>query len=249
MSRRRFDLHSIAYVSLLLAVFGACEAADYGVTTSRPLSDPRKAEVDEGPCGSWRAVIKDRTYYLHAGTGNIVGKFNWMELVLVNPGETRPSFYLYHFVCFPSTIGGERYINIVYTSKLIPQLRGSKIDQLISSVVRYEILKYKVTGDHLDVWSADQDFIRKAIADGKIKGAGAKIDDTPENLTRFIRSFGPKLFVNKFRYTRIPEPPAEKPAAPPSGEKGKGAEKPADPPAPAKKAEKPKKVVTASTAG
>jgi hypothetical protein len=60
--------------------------ADYGVESTRPVSDPHQASIDDRPVGTWRAVIQEKTYYLHVGTGNIVGQSNWMELVLVNPG-------------------------------------------------------------------------------------------------------------------------------------------------------------------
>ena len=86
---------------------------------------------------------------------------------------------------------------------LITQLRGSKPEELISSVDRYDILKFDVTEEYLDVWSADQKFIRAAIEAGKIKGTGATIDDTTENLARFIESSGAKLWGRKIRYTRV----------------------------------------------
>jgi len=211
----------------MLAFSGAWARADYGATTSRPLSDPRRAEIDESPTGTWRAVIQDKTYYLHVGTGNIVGKLNWMELVLVNPGEKRPLFYMHHIVGFPSKIGDEKYFNVAHMSTLIPQLRGANVEQVISSVERYEAFKYEVTGDYLDVWAAEEELIREAIKAGKIKGNEASIDDTTENLLQLVLSSGPKLFVKKFRYTRIPEPPAK------PSEGRAGAEKPLDSPSPA----------------
>jgi hypothetical protein len=87
MLQRPFTLPLIALVSLLLLGFGMRAEADYGVESHRPLSDPHQAAIDDRPVGTWRAVIQEKTYFLHVGTGNIVGQSNWMELVLVNPGD------------------------------------------------------------------------------------------------------------------------------------------------------------------
>jgi hypothetical protein len=202
MSHSRFTLSWIVLGSLLLAGFALRAEADYGVESKRPLSDALKAEVDAGPVGTWRTIIDGKQYFLHAGTGNIVGKSNWMELVLVHAGE-KPSFYLHHKIGFVSRIGDQRFFNQASLPVLITQLRGSKPEELTSSVDRYDILKYDVTEEYLDVWSANQKFVRAAIETGKIKGTGATIDDTTENLTRFIKSSGDKLWSKKVRYTRV----------------------------------------------
>ena len=203
MLRRRFTLSLFALVSLLLLGFGMRAEADYGVASNRPLSDPHLASIDDRPVGTWRAVIQEKTYYLHVGTGNIVGESNWMELVLVNPGD-KPTFYLHHKVGFPSTIGEMGFFNVANMSILISQLRGSKTEELVSSVERYDILKYEMTEDYLDVWPADQKVVRAAIEAGEVKGSDATFDDTSENLIRFIEASAPKLFTNKIRYTRVP---------------------------------------------
>jgi hypothetical protein len=192
----------MALTILMLSGFGMRAKADYGVESKRPLSDPRQAKIDGRTVGTWRATIQGKQYYLHAGTGNIVGKSNWIELVLVNSGE-KPSFYLHHAIGFASTIGDQRFFNVANLSVLVSQLRGSKPEELTSSVDRYDILKYGVTEDYLDVWPADQKVIRAAIASGKIKGTGATINDTPENLVRFIKSSGAELWGKNVRYTRV----------------------------------------------
>jgi len=202
MLQRRFTLLLIALVSLLLLGFGMRAEADYGVESNRPLSDPHQAGIDDRPVGTWRAVIREKTYYLHVGTGNIVGQSDWMELVLVNPGD-KPTFYLHHKVGFPSTIGEMSFFNVANMSVLVSQLRGSNTEKLVSSVERYDILRYEVTEDYLDVWPADQKVVRAAIEAGEVKGSDATIDDTTENLIRFIKASAPKLFVRKIHYTRV----------------------------------------------
>ncbi|MHC4399547.1 MAG: hypothetical protein ACYTG0_07700 [Planctomycetota bacterium] len=202
MFHRRFILSWIALVSLLLPGLGKRAEADYGLESNRPLSDPRQATIDERPVGTWRTIIDGKQYFLHAGTGNIVGQSNWMELVLVHPGE-KPSFYLHHKIGFTSTIGGQSFFSVTNMSVLISQLRGSKTEELTSSVERYDIFKYDVTEDYLDVWAADQKLVREAIEAGKIKGSGQTIDDTTENLIRFIESSADKLWGKKVRYTRV----------------------------------------------
>jgi hypothetical protein len=202
MLQRRFTLPLIALVSLLFLGLGMRAEADYGVESKRPLSDPHQASIDDCPVGTWRAVIQEKTYFLHVGTGNIVGQSNWMELVLVNPGD-KPTFYLHHKVGFPTTIGKMGFFNVANMSVLISQLRGSTTEKLVSSVERYDILKYEVTEEYLDVSPADQKVVRAAIEAGEVKGIDATVDDTAENLTRFIETSAAKLFPNKIRYTRV----------------------------------------------
>jgi hypothetical protein len=225
MLHRRLTLSLIALVGLLLGS-GTIARADYGVTSSRPMSDPLKAETAQRLIGTWRTVIGGDTYYFHVGAGNILGKLNWMELVLVRAAKKKPAFYVRHFIGFPTTIGDDTYFNIGYPSKLIPQLRGAKPEEVIASVDRYDIFQLRLTGDHLDILVPDQKLIRASIKAGKIKGKDAKVDDTRENLIKFIKSSGKKLFPRNFRYTRVKDPvvPAKKPAKP----KGP-AEKPAKP--------------------
>ncbi|MDP6543778.1 MAG: hypothetical protein QGH60_07265 [Phycisphaerae bacterium] len=213
MQNRRFIL-SLIVLAGLIGGLGMNAMADYGITSSRPLSDPLKAKIDQRLIGTWRTVIRGETYYFHIGAGNILGKLNWMELALVKPGKKKPAFYMRHFIGFPTIIGDKNYFNIGYTSKLIPQLRGSKPEELIASVDRYDIFQYKLDGDHLDILAPDQKFIRSSIKAGKIKGKDAKANDTAENLREFIKSVGKKMFPKKFRYTRVkdPESPSKKPA-------------------------------------
>ena len=201
MLHRPFTLCVIALVGLLLPGFAMRAEADLGVESNRPLSDPRQAKIEERVVGTWRGTIQGKPYFLHVGIGNIVGQSNWMELVMVKQAE-KPSFYMYHKIGFPSTIGDKCFFNVANVSKLIPQLRGSKTEELISSVARYDIYKYEVTEDYLDIWAANQKFVRESIKAGKIKGTDATIDDTAENLIRFVES-APKLFGKKVRYTRV----------------------------------------------
>ncbi len=202
MLHRRFTLPWVALVSLLLSGFAMRAEADYGLESPRPLSDPLQAQIDERVVGTWRATIDGKTYYLHVGTGNIVGQSNWMELVLVNQGE-KPSFYLHHRVGFSTTLGDKNFFNVANTSKTMSQLRGSTTEQLMSSVAKYEVFKYTLTEDYLDVLAVDQKFVRESIEAGTIKGSGATIDDTSENIIHFIESSAPKLFTKNVRYTRV----------------------------------------------
>jgi len=236
MLHRRFTLSLITLVGLLLGL-GMRARADYGITSARPLSDPLKGGIDQRLIGTWRSVIRGETYFFHIGAGNIMGKLNWMEVVLVKPGKKKPAFYMRHFVGFPTIIGDDNYFNIGYTSKLVPQLRGDKPEAVIASVDRYDIFQYKFNGDHLDILAPDQKFIRTSIKAGKIKGSNAKADDTSENLIKFIKSVGKKMFPRKFRYTRLggPGSPAKKPAPAKKSAKGKASAKPAKAKTPAKK--------------
>ena len=202
MFRREFTRAFIGLATLPLLGFAMPAKADYGVESRRPLSDPQKAKIENRAVGTWRATISTNQYYLHAGAGNIVGKSDWMELVLVHPRE-KPSFYVHHKIGFVSVVGGQDYFNVANLSVLTTQLRGSKPEELAAAVERYDILKYEVNGDTMIVWAADQKFVKAAIESGKIKGHGSTIDDSMENLNQFIESSPPALWGNKFTYTRV----------------------------------------------
>lgn len=202
MLHRKLTVSFIALASLPLLGFTLRAKADYGVESRRPLSDPQKAKIENRAVGTWRATLEGKQYYLHAGTGNIVGKSDWMELVLVHPGE-KPAFYVHHKIGFVSVIGEQGFFNVANLSVLPTQLRGSKPEELAAAVERYDILKYEVNGDTMEIWAADQKFVKAAIEAGKIKGHGATIEDSTENLVRFIESSPPALWGNKFTYTRV----------------------------------------------
>lgn len=203
MFHRKLTLPLTALVSLLIVMrLGTLAKADYGVESRRPLSDPQKVKIDDRLVGTWRTILDGKQYFLHAGAGNIVGKSNWMELVLVHPGE-KPLFYLHHKIGFAGVIGGKNYFNVANLSVQTTQLRGTKPEELAAAVERYDILKYEVNGDTMEVWAADQKFVRAAIEAGKIKGNGATLDDSVENLTAFIESSPPALWGKKVTYTRV----------------------------------------------
>ncbi len=194
---------------LLIVGLALNAAADYGVESLRPLPDPNKPRLDHRVVGAWNARMQDKDYYLHVGTGNLVEKSDWMEVVLVNPGE-KPLFYLHHKIGFTSAIGGRNYMNVANLSVLVSQLRGSSPKDLMAQAERFDILKYEVGDGYIDVWPADQKFIREAIKTGKIKGSNATIDDTPTNLLRFLNESDAKIFAFKIRYFRV-KPSAEQP--------------------------------------
>ncbi|MGZ8900918.1 MAG: hypothetical protein ACXW3Z_12550 [Limisphaerales bacterium] len=198
----KFIRFSLALECLALLWFPAIARGDYGVESRRPLPEPQRPVIDNAAVGTWRGVLDGKSYFLHVGIGNAVGKSDWMELVLVRPGE-KPTFYMYHKIGFVSVVGGQHYFNVANLSVLIAQLRGSKPEELASAVERYDILKYNVNGNTMEIWAADQKFIRAAIEKGQIKGNGATVEDTMENLTRFIESAPPELWVAKFNYTRV----------------------------------------------
>ncbi len=203
MHHQRFAAFGIAFGILLLPGFAMPPVeAGLGLESKRPPSDPHQARVDERLIGAWRAVIQDKTYFLHIGKGNIVGQCNWMELALVNQGE-KQSFYVHHKVGFASTVGGNSFFSIADTTKRLNQLRNSTTKELTSSVGRYDIFKYAVTPEFLDVWAAKQEVVKAAVNAGAIKGASATIDDTTDNLIRFIESSALKLFLKPVRFVRV----------------------------------------------
>jgi hypothetical protein len=203
MLPRSLTFSMIVTVLLSASVIQQAKAG-FGVESKQPPAGACEAQVDERAVGAWRATIQDKIYFLHVGVGNISPQSHWMELVLLNQGEPgKRSFYVHHKLGFSTTIGSSRVFSIANTSKTLEQLRYSGLKELLEAVGSYDIYKYDVTEDYLDVWAANQDFIRESIQAGKIKGNGAAIQDTSDNLLRFIESTGPKLFPKPIRFVRV----------------------------------------------
>ena len=203
MVPRFLTLSLIAFVLLSGSVMQPARAG-FGVESIQPPDDARQAQVDQRAVGVWQATIQGKKYFLHVGVGNISPQSHWMEVVLVNQGEPgEQSFYVHHKLGFPSTIGNNRVFSIADTSKTLEQLRNSGLKELLEAVGRYDIYKYDVTEDYLDVWAANQDFIRDSIQAGKIKGNGASIHDTSDNLLHFIESSVSSLFPKPIRFVRV----------------------------------------------
>jgi hypothetical protein len=178
--------------------------AGFGVESKQPPAGAHEAKIDERAVGAWQATIQEQTYFLHIGIGNISPQSHWMELVLLNQGDpAKQSFYVHHKLGFPSTIGDSRVFSVADTLLTLEQLRNSELKELLEAVGKYDIYQYDVTDNYLDVWPANQEFIRESIQAGKIKGNGAAIHDTSDNLMHFIEASGPKLFPKPIRFVRV----------------------------------------------
>ena len=123
-----------------------------------------------------------------------------MELVLVHPGE-KLSFMCITRSVLSASLVGQGYFNVANLSVLPTQLCGSKPEELALAVERYDILSGKVNGDTMNIWAADQKFVKAAIEAGKIKGHGATIEDSTENLDWLLNHRRPLSGANKFTYT------------------------------------------------
>jgi hypothetical protein len=175
------------------------------VDSKNPLSDPDKSKADARLVGVWRARGEDgdATYY-HVGR---VGEKLPQGVLGVTGVTHRKDGRLQRsdgeFLVFPTVIGDASYLNLSEGSeeqiKTLEE-KGWKPD----TVTDYIILKYRVDGDTLLIWTMDVDAKERAIKAGQIKGIvrtekdsftkTVEFTDTTENVRRFVASAGDGLF-------------------------------------------------------
>jgi hypothetical protein len=179
------------------------------VDSTKPLSDPRKAEPDKQLLGLWRHVAEDgRISFYHIGQAGQEWPEGVLRVVGVShhQGQLDPAAEMLLFV---SRVGQKAYLNI---AELKPDLAQQIKEKGWEAVQGYFLWRYQIEADRLTVWPMDNDAKRQAIEAGKLKGEVstgrfrvAKFTDTPENLARFLAEAGDSLLSKEpVRLERVP---------------------------------------------
>jgi hypothetical protein len=223
------NCNRVWFVSMACAILIALSGC---VESERPLSDAKKAKVDNSLCGVWTNSEGSKTVVLVCGRSEIEGhpagmmRFEWIEMDNVN--QTFLSMPRYFFV---SDVGDHSFLNLLSFSGRTKPLAGEErpFDFGIegdyqafvgSSDEKYGFLRYQIGRDRenkqdtLTLWEPDDDLAEKAVRRGAIKGTvGTKITegdatftDSSENLAGFFKSdLGKEMFSSGRRHvlTRI----------------------------------------------
>lgn len=155
-----------------------------------PLSKQENSRPDNSLAGVWHAVIEGRDVYLHVIPEDWPNAKAWMLLVhvahpesgAVGKGEDAQLLYM-----FPTVVEGKKFMNVLFRK---PQAKGGGLYEMEEY---YWFWKYEVSRDGvLTVWELDDETLRLAIEDKKLKGiyrkASIYLEDSSENLLAYFRS-------------------------------------------------------------
>lgn len=142
-----------------------------------PLTPPGKEIADPAILGTWSWQEKDETIYLHMGIDKKNGGF---KAVLVDH-QVDGKIEISEFSGHTSRLGNNTYLNLKW---LKPE----------DNLRDYLILKYVVTGNRFSFDMMDNDVIKNAIAERKLKGSiheskwltTVRLTDTSDQLADFV---------------------------------------------------------------
>jgi hypothetical protein len=217
------------FVSMACAILIALSGC---VESERPLSDAKKAKVDNRLCGVWTKSDGSKTLVLVCGRSEIkghpAGMMRLESIEMDNVNQTFLSLPLYFFI---SDVGEQSFFNLLSISgRMKPSIGEERpidfgIEGDYQAFVggpgeKYSFLRYQISRDRenkqdtLTLWEPDDDLAKKAVRRGAIKGTvGTKITegdatftDSSENLAAFFKSdLGKEMFSSGRRHvlTRI----------------------------------------------
>ncbi|HEY1188193.1 MAG TPA: hypothetical protein VGE74_11080 [Gemmata sp.] len=201
------------------------------VKSSNPFSDPARSAPDKNMIGLWKEVGKKDASLVAVGLDwrarvrnqeswkkrlrdvppglMVMRNVEWNEEQELEPlfrSSTKQSF-------FPSVIGSETYLNA---------LQG-EFDKDIWSptkITGYRVIRYRVTGDTLELWTGSEEGVAAAVESGGVRGAvtrdpkdkrlqSAELTDTTQNLAKYIVAGGGKVLFpdrTKKTYQRVKLP-------------------------------------------
>jgi hypothetical protein len=161
-----------------------------------PLSKPEAAQPDMSIAGAWYGVIEGRDVYLHAiplaHPDDLPERKAWMRLVHVaHPksgaaaGQSNEDAIILHM--FPTVARGRKFMNVLFRQP--QQLEGGKYEM----EEYYWFWKYDISRDGvLTVWELDNESIRLAFENEKLKGRYRKVsnylEDSSENILAYLLS-------------------------------------------------------------
>jgi hypothetical protein len=163
-----------------------------------PLSKAENAQPDSSIIGAWHAVIDGMDVYLHIipHTG-VTDSKAWMRVVHVvhtKNGTAGKDVEPLSLNMFPTAAGGKKFMNVLFRKQQASANGRCEVEEY------YWFWKYDVSGEGvLTVWELDEETLRLALEDKKLKGRYRKVsvylEDSSENILAYFRSAeGEKAF-------------------------------------------------------
>ncbi|HEY2416127.1 MAG TPA: hypothetical protein VGI40_28050, partial [Pirellulaceae bacterium] len=128
--------------------------------------------------------------------GYLDGEFKspWMDCTLTTTiGTQHDSGYS---PCFVSRVAGVHYLNLAGDIDMTKN-QISEDASLLEKIHEYTILKYEIKDATLILTMVDENFLKKAIAAGTIKGEGTTVNARSADLASFLEKNHAQVFPTK----------------------------------------------------
>lgn len=171
------------------------------IESTNPISDPAKSTPDKNLVGAWRAK-SDNGDLIFVHFGHPQGKLgeHFLYTLQLNHDKdrglsTKGSEWRLVFI---SKIGKQTYFNtVVMTPEAIKNLEAGGWKP--GKDTKFDIFRYELSGNTLKLLVPEQDVLKKAITEKRLKGedqklGGVKLTDSPENLANWLEKESKTLF-------------------------------------------------------
>jgi hypothetical protein len=173
-----------------------------------PLSKPENARQDKSLAGAWHGLVEGGDVYLHVipYREDDSSTRAWMQLVHVahpktgSPGKGEDAVLLN---MFPTVAAGKKFMNVLFRKPRQAEVGLTEVEEY------YWFWKYEISRDGvLTVWQLDDEVLRLALEDEKLKGrfrkANIELEDSSENMLAYLLSDeGEKAFRLYGKFKKI----------------------------------------------
>lgn len=191
MNRKTLLILSVMCLALLSS--GCFDKAKH------PLSKPENSQQDKSLAGAWHGNVEGHDVYLHAipYPEDRPETKAWMQLVhVIHPksGSSGKGEDAVLLNMFPTAAAGRKFMNVLFRKPRQAEAGLSEVEEY------YWFWKYEVSAAGvLTVWELEDEALRQAIEDGKLKGgyrkASVYLEDSSENMLAYLLSSeGEKAF-------------------------------------------------------
>jgi hypothetical protein len=194
----------LAFVSLIFVSF-ACTGC---VSSLRPLTDEKSSTPDLRLLGVWEFEEEKEVENGGAAEKDKKGASGKTQIVkhtiTVERKKDAPNVLVASTIEEGKKETGELLLTKIGKDYFVSL--GNKDDQ---GVLKYMIAKYELAADGtLKFWGFDTEFFAKAVESKELKGTikqevfkDVTLDDTPENLRKFLEKHGAKCFMSESEIT------------------------------------------------
>lgn len=177
---------------ILLTTLATCTSC---LESKNPVTEAKQGGRDEALCGAWKHREKDGTLWL-LQFGYLDGAFKspWMGCTFATTNRTEhTSTFL---PCFVSRVAGVNYLNFANDIDLT-QNQLTEDATLLAKIQQFSILKYELKDGTLILTTADESFLKQAIAAGTIRGENATVAASSAELSSFLEKNHGQTFPAK----------------------------------------------------
>lgn len=183
------------------------------IESSNPISDPAKSIPDKKLIGAWQAKSENGDLsFVHFGLpqGKLGEHFVYSMQINHDKDHGLSTKGNEWRLVFISKLGKHSYFNsVVMTPEEIKNFEAGGWKP--RKETKFDIFRYELSGNTMKLLVPDQDALKKAVAEKKLKAESqqfgqVRITDTSENLAKFLESEAKVLFPSSkapMVFTRI----------------------------------------------